>query len=408
MLLGFNYPHSYNRYGADIGPNPHCPLKQWQTEKQLTETGQIAKVPPAPLFDHLRRNLDNLKKMKIEVVRFFLLGNGFNWEGTGPIPRPAPPGPPSLLPYHDWEFTPSLRLDPRFTLHFEQLLKAFQEAGLLIIPSFVDFYFTGKSRSRDDKGLAPSGRADCIKDDVKRHRFLHTVLLPLVQVAAKYRDQIYAFEVINEPYWCYSPIGPLSNVPDAVREAAKKVNPDSFVGLARRPEVTEDEMNRFIAEAIEVIDSVDLHSTVGHRFYQDLTTRDSLPWRSTNPPGSYKYYLGTKPQFHYYTKHSGGWGDPAQIKGSGLFGPAKFPKPFLGEFDSALNVFGKPWPELPGDKDTTGNRIKVIEREGCELAMLWPDQAELEGAKPDRLKLALPTREAIVKYTGGVLPPTDE
>jgi hypothetical protein len=39
---------------------------------------------------------------------------------------------------------------------------------------------------------------------------------------------------------------------------------------------------------------------------------------------------------------------------------------------------------------------------------LWPDQAEIEGAKPDRLKLALPTREAIVKYTGGVLPPTDE
>lgn len=405
MLLGFNYPHSYNRYGADIGPNPHCPLKQWQTEKQLTETGQIAKVPPAPLFDHLRRNLDNLKKMKIEVVRFFLIANAFNWEGTGPYPRQTPPSP---LPHHDWAFTPSLRLDPRFTLHFEQLLKAFKEAGLQIIPSFIDFYFTGKSRSRDDKGLAPSGRADCIKDDAKRQMFLSTVLSPLVKVAAKYKEQIYAFEVINEPYWCYSPIGPLSNVPAEEMKAAQKANPDSFVGFARRPEVTEDEMNRFIGEAIEVIDGAGLPSTVGHRFYQDLTTRESLSWESISPPRSIKYYLGTKPQFHYYTKFLAGWGDPAQIQGNGLFGPAKFPKPFLGEFDSALNVFGKPWPELPGDKDTTFNRINVIEREGCELAMLWPDQAELKGSKPDRLKLALPTREAIVKYTGGVLPPIDE
>jgi hypothetical protein len=405
VKLGFNYPHSYNRYGADIGPNPHCPTKQWVEEKQLVERGQIAKVPPAPLFDHLRRNLDNLKKMRIEVVRFFLLGNAFNWEGTGPTRRPPPPGPIGVLPYHDWAFSPLLRLDPRFTLHFEQLLKAFREAGLQIIPSFIDFYFTGDSRGRDAKGLAPSGRADCINDQTKRQVFLGTVLREFLKVATRYKEQIYAFEVINEPFWTYSPIGPLSNAPVDVIKA----NPDSLIGFARRPEVTEAAMNVFIGEAIELIAAAGLPSTVGHRFHGDLTTRASLQWEATGPPQSFLYYAGSKPQFHYYGKPTMGLGDPNQIKGAGLFaeGSLNGVKPFLGEFDSDLNGFGNPWPELRG-KDTTLERIKTIEAEGCELALLWPDQAELKGAKPDRIKLAQATREAVAKYTGGVLPPGDE
>ena len=208
MQLGFNYPHSYNRYGADFGPNPHCPQKQWVEEKRLTESGQISKVPPAAFREFLPRNLDHLKKMGISVVRFFVLGNAFNWEGKGPILRPTPPGQPqSSLPYQDWEFSPTLQLDPRFTLHFEQMLKQFRDSGLQVIPSFVDFFFTGKSRGRDAKGLAPSGRADCVKDQAKRQLFLSTVLSPLVRMATKYKEQVYAFEVINEPYWCSSRSG---------------------------------------------------------------------------------------------------------------------------------------------------------------------------------------------------------
>jgi hypothetical protein len=406
VLVGFNYPNSYELFGADIGPNPHCKPDQWIREKRLVETGQIAKVPQPLLFGHLQRNLENLKKMGFSVVRFFLLGNGFNWEGIGPRRRPPPDGPPGALPYDDWEFIPTLQLDPRFTLHFEQLLKGFRDAGLQIIPSFIDFHFTGKSRGRDAMGLAPQGRADCIKDPAKRHVFLSTVLNPLVKVAAKYRPQVYAFEVINEPYWCWSPIGPLSGAtPEEM-----KARPDSLVGFARRPEVTEDEMNTFVGECIEVIHAAGLPSTVGHRYYQDLVARASLPWQSFKPPTSFLYYAGSKPQFHFYGKHLYGLGnDPPQIKDQGLFTSATLPvRPFLGEFDSALNGFGPPWSELPGAADTTANRLRVIEAAGCDLAMLWPDQSKLAGAKEDRVKLALTTRESVVQYTGGVLPPTDE
>jgi hypothetical protein len=404
MRVGFNYPMSYNRFGADIGPNPHCDLKQWLSDEKLTASGQIAKVPPAMLFDHLKRNLDNLKKMKLEVIRFFLLANGFNWKGAGPTRRPATSGP---LPYHDWAFSPYLKTDPRFPYHFEQLLKAFREAGLQIIPSLISFEFVGNSRSLDEKGLAPGGRADCIKDAQKRQLFLGTMLNDLLSVSQKYKEQIYAWEVINEPYWCYSPIGPLSNVSADVAKA----NPDSLVGLARKPEVTEDEMNTFIGEAIELINGKGLPSTVGHRFFQNLTERSKLDWQGIPPPQSFLYYGGSRPQFHYYTKPAFGLGDPYQIKGSGVFtrrADLSDQKPFLGEFDSDLNKFGKPWPELQG-KDSTYERLKVIEAEGCELALIWPDQGDPpEGSQPDPIKLAPATRSAIVKFTQGVLPPADQ
>jgi hypothetical protein len=399
MRVGFNYPTSYNRYGADIGPNPHCPLKQWQDERRMVEKGQLAKVPLAPLFDHLRRNLDNLRRMRIEVVRFFLLGNGFNWEGAGPVLRASPPGP---VPRRDWQFSPYLRLDPRFTLHLELLLKAFREAGLQIIPSFVDFFFTGDSRARDDKGLAPGGRADLVKDPSKRRVFLDTVLNPLLVVAKKYKEQIHAFEVINEPYWTYSSVRPIVN-------AGKNDQEDAFAKLFRYPEVTEDQMNVFIGEAIELIDRHGLPSTVGHRFHQDMTSRKGLVWKEKSPPASQLYYLGSRPQFHYYGKPALSFGDPYQIEGKDLFAAAPGePKPFLGEFDSDLDKHGRPWPELQG-RDTTLNRLRTVERAGCELALLWPDRGDPPpGSKPDPLKLASATRRAIVDYTGGTLPPEDE
>lgn len=403
MRVGMNYAWPYNLYGATFGPNPHVPLKRWRDERALSDRGQLGAIP-APLLDQLRRNLDNLRKMKLEVVRLFLLSNCFNYEGHGPYRRQTPPGP---LPYHDWEFSPPLRADPRFAYHLERMLSVFREAGLQVIPSFVDFAMVGRSRGRDEKGLAPGGRADLVNDASKRQQFLSTMLNPLLSASNKYREQIYAWEVINEPYWCYSPIGPLSNADaDAIKTA-----PDSFVGLARKPEVTFEQMNAFIGEAIELIHSKGFPSTVGHRFFRDLTDRKDLEWNGITPPASFLYYAGSRPQFHYYTKPAYSFGDPYQIKGEGLFNGSKLPpgpKPFLGEFDSDLNVFGKPWPELQGS-DSTLNRLKLLAAEGCELALIWPDHGTADkDAKPDPLKLAAATRKALVQFTGGVEPPPDE
>src|SRR5260370_38637891 len=97
---GFNYPWSYNREGGDIGPNPYVNAKLWQSEQTLAQNGKLAAIPLPPLFDHLDRNLLNLKALGISVVRFFLLSNGFNYAGVGPNRR-GRPSPNPLVPYYD-------------------------------------------------------------------------------------------------------------------------------------------------------------------------------------------------------------------------------------------------------------------------------------------------------------------
>lgn len=170
-------------------------------------------------------------------------------------------------------------------------------------------------------------------------------------------------------------------------------------------------MNLFIGEAIDLISSKGFPSTVGHRFFRDLLDRKAKEWNGMKPPQSFLYYGGSKPQFHYYAKPGFGLGDPYQIKDQGLFNGSVLDvgsKPFLGEFDSALNVFGNPWPELKGN-DTTGNRLKVVEAAGCDLALIWPDKGTPDSSsKPDPIKLAYETRKAVADYTGGTLPPADE
>ena len=72
--------------------------------------------------------------------------------------------------------------------------------------------------------------------------------------------------------------------------------------------------------------------------------------------------------------------------------------PFLGEFDSDHDVNGKPWSrDLLGGKDTTLNRLELLESEGCELALIWPDLPT--AADKDPIRLQADTRSAIVEYT---------
>jgi hypothetical protein len=405
MNVGFNYPMSFNRYGADIGPDPHVDLPRFLREQQLEQQGRVKSIPLPPLFTHIDRNLENLKRMGIDVVRFFLLGNGFNY-GQGPTRRNTP-SPNAAAPFFDWDFTPPSRTDERFKFHFEELLKRFKKADMKIIPSLIDFMAVGNSRGRDAKGLAPSGRADCIKDTTKRGTFLNTVLADLLMISRQFKDQIFAWEVMNEPLWATSIFGPLSSPPFA---QLPTTGADPVLsGFLRVPEVTvvnssgqivksaEDVMKDFLQEAIQLIENMGFESTVGHRRFQDIL----------DPATGQFGVTGSRPQFHYYGKHAFGFGDPPQIKGQRLFSTF-FPKgrhAFLGEFDSDLNSHGKPWPELAG-KDTTLNRLILLDQEGCELALIWPDKAP--SGTEDPIKLEQATRQAIVNFTRGKLPPANE
>jgi hypothetical protein len=398
MKVGFNYPMSFNRYGADIGPNPWVSLAQFQAETRLEQQGRAAQIPLPPLFDNLDRNLANLKRMGIEVVRLFTIANGFVY-GNAPTPRNTP-SPIPAAPFFDFDFTPPTRTDARFTLHFTEVLRRFERAGMQIIPSFIDFFFVANAGRADSKGLAAGGRADCINDATKRSTLLNTLLADLLMASLPFQRQVFAWEVINEPMWCTSAFGPLSMPPFSPPTAGREL-----AGLARMPEVTLDQMNVFLDDAIQLIENLGFKSTVGNRSFSDILDI------STGTAGPFR--TGNRPQFHFYGKFF--------IDGGGFKGQRLFrryfkdqQRAFLGEFDSDFNTFGRSWSDLA--QDTTFNRLSLLQDEGCELAMFWPDKSPDSGARQrqglppdvaDPIKLRDRTRRAIVQFTGGVLPTDD-
>src|SRR5206468_2474602 len=100
-------------------------------------------------------------------------------------------------------FDPPSEIDRRFTRDFEELLLRFRRAGLQIIPSLVDFNFGSILKFTVDvvRGIGAGGKADVITDPSKRKVFFDTMLVDLLDISAKYREQIYAWEVMNEPVW---------------------------------------------------------------------------------------------------------------------------------------------------------------------------------------------------------------
>jgi len=87
MKAGFNYGWSHDRYGAQIGPNPWVSIEEWTVRGKLAAAGEVSRIPLPPLFDHIDANLWYLKAIGVSVVRWFMLGNGFN---SGPPSKDSP------------------------------------------------------------------------------------------------------------------------------------------------------------------------------------------------------------------------------------------------------------------------------------------------------------------------------
>ena len=132
------------------------------------------------------RNYQTESRTVICVVRWFVLGNCFNY-GPAPFffsvvpPIPSPILPPQLAGI--WIFNqpdflddPKYRVDPdgqvcHFEDHFTQMLKEFQKAQMQVIPSIIDFHalldrFPGE-RAPGLKNRA-RGRGDIAEDKKKR------------------------------------------------------------------------------------------------------------------------------------------------------------------------------------------------------------------------------------------------
>jgi hypothetical protein len=369
MKVGFNYAWAGDLYGQNFGPvffpPPADGLPTWK------------KTLPSHLIE--------FKAMGLSVIRWFILMNGLTYgrglvvEDSGrirpgalelPIDR-SRINPASAQITHIWEFNPPDKLHPLITDHFRLMVEMFRDSrtGLQVIPSLVDFKFFAVPEDRQaGKG---GGRQDIALDKDKRKLFFDTVLEPLLQVSIPFKDQIFAWEVMNEPSWLIRPGKPFGPVVNDSR-----MNPSV--------------LRTFLQEAL---DRIEAHpefaskSTVGHRFINDLGT---LP-------------TGKLRQFHYYAKTTVA-DDPDRIPNHATTNA------FVGEFSPEFNgnLFdriredpGASWPELDGRdrpaQHTVTRRLKLLADKGYPLAMVWPN---IGGGETNRIKLDPVAQGSLERYTG--------
>jgi hypothetical protein len=358
MEVGYNYPWASNKFGSWIGPQgrqDHWPRDYAQQWKDL------------PFRDSIKRNLKILHDHGISVVRWFLLGNGFNY-GLPPTSLQffSRDGQHSLVSDTHWSFEPPEKLDDLFLNHFTQLLEIHSKEKMKLIPSLVGFEFFATHETR---GTAAGGRTDVATDPQKRNKFLFTVLGEFLRVSLPYKETIYAWEVINEPAW-----------------DVRKITPKQTGYVPHDQWVDNRSLNTFISLSLDWIKHKGFESTVGHRFRSDLL----------NMP------TGTKPQFHYYAEHWGDYSDPNQLPRADQVSGA-----FLGEIGSVVGagfesnetpnkqIYGQPWKnEFRDGRDQDPQKV-VYERlihaknQGYSLAMLWPELRDDNVDSADGIKITL-------------------
>ena len=172
MRVGVNY--AWHNYGWDFGAPPR------------RDSGQDW-GPRAAFATHLGEELRELRRLGLFAVRWFLLGDGTSYGMDAERPH---------LDARDdgqWRFDGCPPLTPEFLADFELLLAACSAADLQLLPSLIDFHFCFPGLPvPGSSGVVKCGRSDVLVDPSKRRDFFARVLAPLLDVAAGYRDTLYA------------------------------------------------------------------------------------------------------------------------------------------------------------------------------------------------------------------------
>jgi hypothetical protein len=360
VRVGFNYPWAWNKYGlyfgggSPPGSDPH--MDKW--------------------IDSLKKNLDTLRACHIDLVRIFLLCNLANFGGSTTRSGVTP------LSF-DWSYTLPPSLHPNFIKHLTDMLQAFKDAKMQVLPSLVDFgaivklfdpTYTLWGRLWGDR--KPSGctnRYEIITDQTKGDAFLNMVLAPFLAASKPYKDQIFAWEVMNEPSWATG---------------------NSIRWKYGQRAIPKADLVGFLTRAVAMIDGfVDqgkpvFTSTVGHRFASDLSD----------------FPTGTLRQFHYY---------PVAGPGDGDLPLHSETKAILGEFAAGIpdpSDLWEPhtlWPEIAAPAQRSGEdirillRLNLIQEKGYRVALIWPAPGQPESndeRTPDLLKLSQVYQNGILQY----------
>jgi hypothetical protein len=315
--VGLNYPIPDNKYGWWIGPPRWGPNPKDEDPRLLQ---------PQPWWvTSIGKNLKLYKEHGVSLVRMFLLSNLTNYGRDIPLgPSPSFAAAKAGVPLERWDWEQPSAADPRYAEHFGLLLEIFRGVGVRLIPSFLDFYVAYVTRSR------------ILKERDSLDLFSRTVLAGLVTVAQSYRDTIFAWEIINEPFWCSFTFKPDRGVnPSTGRLSTSQVSSD--IGL--------------LLGAVEKAGGGSIPATVGHRFLDDF---------NDHPAGDVH-------QFHYYARSSA-VGSIIGLKEDPKILPTARSNEFmiLGEADIADRpplARAKGWPELNGADLKLGQTV----RERCDL-----------------------------------------
>jgi hypothetical protein len=150
-----------------------------------------------PWHYQLGRQLDEFKSLGINVVRWWMLGGGHSYGTLGDRPQQSRTG-------GNFQFEPPpLSAVPTILSDFLWALEIFQRiGGIQIMPVLMDFPIVAEPRPGPlNPSAVGGGRSQLVTDPTKRASFINNFLTPLLNEINRlgYRDQIYAWDVMNEP-----------------------------------------------------------------------------------------------------------------------------------------------------------------------------------------------------------------
>jgi hypothetical protein len=347
VLVGINYP--WLRCGWDFGAPPP------------------GYGPRPALEEEVARDFARLRAAGVQIVRWFVLADGFTYGSGESAPRREGRG---------WRFA-APELPAGFVADFERLLVLCAQSELQLLPVLIDFHwgFPGLDRHTRDaatlklwdrtpraaralrlhaararaarlpEGFVKGGRGALLRDAQESARFFERALVPLLDVSRRHASAIYAWELINEPDWIVRPTG----------------LPRRLDGRGR---IDAASMRRFLRMGLSAIADHGFPGTVGFASARALRRWDSV----RHPLG-----LGLN-QVHYYPSSA------LSRLAHARFGNGK--PCMLGEFASHQSA-PRPWPDLPSSRQDPSARLALAQASGYQAALLWSYRAQDRATDPD-------------------------
>ncbi len=351
LLVGLNYAWAFNKYGWYFGPKHD---ESWIADNFYRERTTFVGGPSWPSAFSL--TLDEIKsRFGIRLIRLFLLCNAQN---LGVVSDASP-----------WRILDPL--PPEFCEHLTIILDTLRRKEMKAILSILDFGIGAPFGARQ------RGHHRVVTDSSVRADFVARVVTPFAKIGRAYHDVIFAWEAMNEPVWLTGHTWP---------HEYRFFDPAASVA----------QVNSYLREVIQGIRAVDpdVKTTVGHRYYRDLTV----------------FETGDLPQFHFYPTYVR---DPFALTPTGVTVPGTDPptlpvvrrervKPILGEL-GVSSGHGDSWLELRGADHADARcrareRLVRVEESGYEVVLAWPDEDWDGSMSFDRLKYSREAQQGILEY----------